>query len=152
MDRETAQFVQTRSEEDIARTKQRQTDVTNYSIVLTAGIAASAKLFADDQIATLAIFSNLLFWLAVNAGLSLLLQIFLLFSLHRFRGRVREARKALGLKYDSPLRKLWGDLIFMIYFFGAAPVASFIAVQYLVLRSCVGEDTCLAVPSWLLLN
>lgn len=150
MDKETAQFLQTRSEDDIARTKQRQSDVTNYSILISVGLVGAAKLFADDQIATLTLFRQLQFLIVLNAFLSIFLQVLLLFSLHRFRARVREARKVLALKYDSPFRKLWGDLVFMTYFFGASPVAAFVALQYTTMHWCAGVEEC--STCWLLLN
>jgi hypothetical protein len=94
----------------------------------------AAKLFADDQVATLILFQAFQALIAANVVLFWLLQGSLIVSLYRFRARVREARKVLELPFDTVWRKVAGDAVFLLYFFIAPTIAAIIALIYICMR------------------
>lgn len=125
----------TEATKDIERTKARQYAVTNYSAAVSAGLVGITKLFTDDGIAEPPLYDLVFYGIVANAGISVLMQANLSWSLTRFRLRAREIRKRLGLEATSVMRKTGRDLPLFLFFFAVPIFGGYVAALYLLRRS-----------------
>jgi hypothetical protein len=104
--------------DDIARTKNRQFQITYYSAVVTGSVIVAVRLTSELPEGSPLVAGLLIAAIAANAVATTVFQFGLDASLQKFRTRLRDLGQKLGRANLSPAIKRSRDLPLTFYFVG----------------------------------
>lgn len=116
--------------DDVARTKDRQIQITYYSVVITGTLGGAAKLVSEMPGKSAIVGGLIMAALIVNAIVVTAFHFTLDKALSKFRERMKEIGERLGWQHKSIAHKRFRDLPLTYYFIAFPWGATSFALWY----------------------